>query len=81
MSLETRQMSVHAAEEMSAVATGQMSAAETGQISAVAMLMSQKSQLSQCHNVQVTDKRSGPKSTKIARNGSRMSPGLENTPK
>ena len=69
--------------QMSAVETGQMSAAETGQISSVArtdiclvtahivdvsevstvpMLMSQKSQLF----------KSGPKSTKMARNGSRM---------
>ena len=30
------------------------------------------SQLLQCHNVQVADRRSGPKSTKMARNGSRM---------
>ena len=36
------------------------------------LLMSQKSQLWQCHNVQVADRRSGPKSTKMTRNGSRM---------
>ena len=36
------------------------------------MLMSQKSQLWQCHNVQVPDRRSGPKSVKMVRNGSRI---------
>ena len=36
------------------------------------MFKSQKSQLWQCHNVQVPDWRSGPKSTKMARNGSRI---------
>ena len=89
--------------QMSAVETGQMSAAETGQMSFVAradiclvsahpMLKSQKSQLWQCHSVQVrdqlwqchnvqvsevsivqvADRRSGPKSAKMVRNGSRM---------
>ena len=73
--------------QMSAVETGQMSAAETGQMSSVAWidicLVSTNSldvsevsivasQLWQCDNVQVADKRSGSKSTKIAPNGSRM---------
>ena len=38
----------------------------------ITMLKSQKSQLSQYHNVQVSDSRSGPKSSKMTRNGSRM---------
>ena len=54
--------------QMSAVETGQMSAAETGQMSSVARtdiclvsvhnveLKSQKPQLWQCHNVQVSDR-------------------------
>ena len=36
------------------------------------LLMFEKSQLWQCHNVQVADSRSGPKSTNVVRNGSRM---------
>ena len=36
------------------------------------LLMSQKSQLWQCHNVQVSEGQSGPKSAKMVRNGSRM---------
>ena len=36
------------------------------------MFKSQTSQLWQCHNVQVSDRRPGPKSAKMARNGSRM---------
>ena len=71
---------------MSAAETGQMSAADlllqeqTSVLSQHTMLKSQKSQLWQCHNVQVSevstvqvaDRRSGPKSTKMLRNGSRM---------
>ena len=67
---------------MSAAEIEQMSAAETEQMSSVeksrhllsqhTVLMSQKAQLWQSHNVQVADRRSGPKSTKMARNGSRM---------
>ena len=79
--VETRQMSTAETGQMSAAETGQMSAVETGQMSSDetrsvlsqhTMLMSQKSQLWQYHNVQDSDKRSGPKSTKMARNGSRM---------
>ena len=78
---ETGQMSSVETGQMSAAETGQMSAVETRQMSSVArivflsqhtMLMSQKSQLWQCHNVQVSDRRSGPKSMKMVRNGSRM---------
>ena len=63
--------------QMSAVETGQVSAAETGQMSAVeTRQMSSIARTDIClvstHNVQVSDKRSGPKSTKMARNGSRM---------
>ena len=45
---------------------------QTSVLSQHTALMSQKSQLCQCHNVQVSERRSGPKSTKMARNGSRM---------
>ena len=45
---------------------------QTSVLSQHTMLMSQKSQLWQCHNVHVADRRSGPKSSKVARNGSRM---------
>ena len=63
--------------QMSAVETGQMSAAETGQMSAVeGRQMSSVARTDIClvstHNVQVSDKWSGPKSTKMVRNGSRM---------
>ena len=74
--------------QMTAVETGQMSSVartdifrvstqhvEVSEVSTVPMLKSQKSekyQLWQYHNVQVSDKRSGPKSGKVARNGSRM---------
>ena len=77
--VETGQMSAAETGQMSAVETGQMSAVETRQMSSVArtdiclsqhtMLMSQKSQLLQCHDVQVAGRRSGPKSAKMARNG------------
>ena len=42
---------------------------EVSEVSTVPMLKSQKSQLWQCHNVQVSESRSGPKSTKMVRNG------------
>ena len=45
---------------------------QTSVSSQYTMMKSQESQLSQYHNVQVSDRRSGPKSTKIVRNGSRM---------
>ena len=54
--------------QMSAVETGQMSAAETGQMSAVET----RQMSSVARTVQVSDRRSGPKSAKIVRNGSRM---------
>ena len=71
--------------QMSAVETGQMSAAETGQVSAVetrqmsfvartdiCFVSTHNDDVSAVSTVQVSDKRSGPKSTKMARNGSRM---------
>ena len=71
--------------QMSAAETGQMSSVagtdiclvsthnvEDSEVSTVSMFKSQKSQLWQCLSVQVADKRSGLKSTKMARNGSRM---------
>ena len=83
--VETGQMSAAETGQMSAVETRQMSSVarpgicvvsthnvEVSEISTVPMLKSQKSQMWQCHNVQVADRRSGPKSTKMARNGSRM---------
>ena len=54
---------------MSAAETGQMSAVETRQMSSVART---DICLVSTHNVQVADRRSGPKSTKMCRNGSRM---------
>ena len=80
-SVETGQMSAVETGQMPAAETGQMSAVKTRQMSSVARtavlsqhttLMSQKSQLWQYHNVQVSDRRSGPKSAKMVRNGSRM---------
>ena len=83
--VETGQMSAAETGQMSAVETRQMSSVartdiclvsthnvEVSEVSTVPMLKSQKSQLWQCHNVQVSDRRSGPKSAKMARNGSRM---------
>ena len=63
--------------QMSAVERGQMSAAETGQMSSVAradicLVLTHNVDVSEVSTVQVSDKRSAPKSTKIARNGSRM---------
>ena len=83
--VETGQMSAAETRQMSAVETGQMSSVaradiclvsthtvEVSEVSTVPMLKSQKSQLWQYHNVQVSDRRSVPKSAKITRNGSRM---------
>ena len=83
--VETVQMSAAETGHMSAVETRQMSSVartdiclvlthivEVSEVSTVPMLKSQKSQLWQCPNVQVSDRRSGPKSTKMVRNGSRM---------
>ena len=83
--VETGQMSAAETGEMSAAETRQMSSVarpdicvvsthnvEISEVSTVPMLKSRKSQLWQCHNVQVAGKRSGPKSTKMVRNGSRM---------
>ena len=63
--------------EMSAVETGQMSAAETGQMFSVVRadicpVSTHTVDVSEVSIVQVSDRRSGPKSTKMARNGSRM---------
>ena len=81
--VETRQMSSVETGQMSAAETGQMSSVAKTDICPVSThtkLKSQKSQLWHCHNVQVSeisivqiaDMRSGPKSTKMVRNGSRM---------
>ena len=83
--VETGQMSAAETGQMSAVETRQMSCAaradisvvsthivEVSEVSTVPILKSQKSQLSQYHNVQVSNRRSGPKSAKMVRNGSRM---------
>ena len=67
--VETGQMSSVETGQMSAVETGQMSAAETGQMSSVART---DICLVSIHNVQVSDRPSSPKSTKMVRNGSRM---------
>ena len=44
---------------------------QTSVLSQHTILMSQKSQLWQCHNVQIADRRSGPKLAKMTRNGFR----------
>ena len=77
-SVETGQMSAVEAGQMSAAETGQMSSVaradicfvsthnfDVPDISTVPMLMSQQSQLWQCH-ISFADRRSGPKSTKMA---------------
>ena len=76
-SVETGQMSAVEARQMSSVARPDIRLVpthnvEVADVATVPMLKSQKSELWQCHNVQVSDRRSGPKSTKMARNGSRM---------
>ena len=83
--VETKQMSAAEAGQMSAVETRQMSSVartdiclvsthivEVSEVSTVPMLKSQKSQLWQCHNVQVSDRPFGPRLAKMIRNGSRM---------
>ena len=83
--VETGQMSAAETGQMSAVETRQISSVaradiylvsthivEVSEASSVPMLKSQKSQWWQCHNVQVSDRRSGPKSARMIRNGSRM---------
>ena len=85
--VETGQMSSAETGQMSAVETRQVSSVartdiclvpthnvEVSEVSTVPMSKSQKSQLCQCHNVQVSDIPSGPKSTKIVQNGFRMGP-------
>ena len=62
---------------MSAVETTQISASETGQMSSLArtdicLVLTHNVDVSEISTVQVSDRRSGPKSTKMARNGSRM---------
>ena len=77
--VETGQMSAAETGQMSAVETRQMSSVartgiclvpthnvEVSEVATVPMLKSQKSQLWQCHNVQVADRRPGPKSAKMA---------------
>ena len=71
-SVETGQMSAVETGQMSAAETGQMSAVEVSEVSTIPMFKSQKSQLWQYHNVQVADRRAGPKSSKMTRNGSRI---------
>ena len=66
---ETRQMSSVARPNICLVSTHNV---EVSEVSTVPMLKSQKSQLRQCHNVQVSDRPSGPRSAKMVRNGSRM---------
>ena len=71
---ETGQMSAVETRQMSSVARTDICLASThnvdvSEVSPVPML---KSQLWQCHNVQVSDRWSGSKSTKMVRNGSRM---------
>ena len=83
--VKTGQMSAAETGQMSAVETRQISSVarkdiwlvptqyvEVSEVSTVPMLESPTSQLWQCHDLQVSDKRSGPKSAKMARNGSRM---------
>ena len=67
--VETRQMSSVARTDICLVSTHNVEASE---VSTVPLLKSQKSPLWQYHNVQVSDRRSGPKSAKMTRNGSRM---------
>ena len=67
--VETRQISSVARTDISVASTHNV---EVSEVSTVPMLKSQKSQLSQYYNVQVSDRRSGPKSMNMVRNGSRM---------
>ena len=82
--VETRQMPAVETGQMSTIATGLCRVlilyiclvsthnVEVSEISTVPMLKSQKSQLWQCHNVQVSDRPSGPRLAKMVQNGSRM---------
>ena len=83
--VEIGQMSAVETEQMSAAETGQMSSVartdicpvsphnvDVSEVSTVSIFKCQKSQLWQYHNVQVADRRSGPKSMKMAGNGSRI---------
>ena len=67
--VETRHMSSVARTDISVVSTHNV---EVSEVPTVPMLKSQESQLWQCHNVQVAERRSGPKSAKMTRNGSRI---------
>ena len=81
---ETGQMSAAETRQMSTIATGRCPVlilyiclvsthnVEVSETSTVPLFKSQKSQLWQCHNVQVSESRSGPKSPKITRNGFRI---------
>ena len=82
--VETGQMSAAETGQMSSAETRQMSTGQTGRcpVSPIYMCLvsthnfdvSEVSTVAICqsHNAQVADRRSGPKSTKMARNGSRM---------
>ena len=76
-SVETGQMSAVETGQMCASGTGQTSAAETGKMVSVAradiyFASTDIVGVSDASTVQVADRRSGPKSTKMTRNGSRM---------
>ena len=58
--------------DVSIVAMPQCSMIRNLNCGSITMCKSKKSQFWQCHNVQVSDGRSGPKSAKMARNGARM---------
>ena len=72
---ETRQMSSVARTDICLVSAHNV---EVSEVSTVPMLKSQKSQLWQCHSVQVSDRRSGPKSAKSSEMDPEWSPGREN---
>ena len=75
--VETRQIASVEPRQRSAVKARHMSAAlplqeQSYVLSQHTMVMSQKSELWQCRNVEVADRRSGSKSAKMVPNGSRM---------
>ena len=72
--VETVQMSAAEKGQMSAVETRQMSIGKTGRCPVSLFYISEVSivDVPLFYNVQVADRRSGPKSAKMARNGSRM---------
>ena len=75
--VETGQMSAAETGQMSSVARADIRVVSThkvdvSQVPTVPMLNSQTSQLSEYHNVQISDRPSGPKSTNMARNGSKI---------